>query len=171
MVTTRLQGRSLAPSTLLWHLPPDPYPERPSFLLSAARRWELFSHCADPRQKEGVTFWARVGRAVELAIRIQPSGECNPAHSHSPGPRIASRFTCVALIYGAPAQRLSTVLRARRSRSEWPKLIYIALAMRIGADFVYFGAADYFRLCSVCRALREILGARHCLYRCSCALG
>ena len=113
-------------------------------------------HCPDPRQKEGVTFWARVGRAVELAIRIQPSGECNPAHSHPPGPRIASRFTCVALIYGAPAQRLSTVLRARRSRSEWPKLIYIALAMRIGADFVCFGTACYFRLCSVCRVLREI---------------
>ena len=115
----------------------------------------LCAVCGPPTEG-GVSFWARVGRAVELAIRIQPSGECNPAHSHSPGPRIASRFTCVALIYGAPAQRLSTVLRARRSRSEWPKLIYIALAMRIGAEFVCFGAACCFRLCSVCRVLREI---------------
>ena len=90
--------------TLLWRLPPDPSPLRPSLVPSGARRLDFLSPCAGARGHGGGDFRARVGPDLDADLQSQPICECKPAPIHPTARRVATRAHRANAVLRRPAE-------------------------------------------------------------------
>ena len=90
--------------TLLWRLPPDPSPLRPSLVPSAARKLDFLSPCAGARGHGGGDFRARVGPDLDADLQSQAMCECKFAPSHPTARRVATRAHRANAVLRRPAE-------------------------------------------------------------------
>ena len=90
--------------TLLWRLPPDPSPLRPSLVPSGARRLDFLSPCAGARGHGGGDFRARVGPDLDADLQSQAMCECKFAPSHPTARRVATRAHRANAVLRRPAE-------------------------------------------------------------------
>ena len=99
--------------TLLWRLPPDPSPLRPSLVPSAARRLDFLSPCAGARGHGGAIFGREWGLILMQIFKVKPCVSANSPPATPPRAVLRPGHTAQTLFCAAPQRLRGCVARAQ----------------------------------------------------------